>query len=1096
MESLLEVSLHDAPDTVFSYWLGRLLYYQPSLLIYLRDLLDAVVAHVPRIVAQTVLNTPDTGLLGLPLEGTVMFADIDGFTPLAERFSQIASDEGTEELTDLVNRFLELLIPITARYGGDLQKFGGDAGMLLFRGEDHAMRAVAASLELQQAMRAQMGQVETSVGTFPLRIAIGLGSGRMVGFGLGNQTGREWLLVGPPLVSMGEAQMIAPPEGIVMDAATLAACQEYMECKPLDNNLYLVVGMQTLPPPFRSTSLPAPPRVEDVERVQWLLSRLDALTPYLAPGLLPRLVAAPTLDRTRQWSDRRQVTIMMISLDKIPDPMPYWEDAAGLKQFAAEPNALFMQIRDTVLRYDGIVNKIGSSPKGAYVMVLFGAPRAHEDDPLRAVLAALELQETLPVPLQFGINAGYVFAGDTGTYVRREYTVMGDEVNLAARLMVACPPGEIWLGPNASHHPSVSRRVMGDFEPPQHFKGKRDPIAPFVARGLRRVYLGAVETEIPLVGREAELAQISQHIHKAKAGQASMALVHGGAGVGKSRLIREIVHLAEQEGFAVHTGSAPSYGEHLPFAAWDEVLLSLLELEKVASEERSAALLTMLLRYGLDTWAALIGPLVGVEVQPSRDVLALAPAMRDARRAAILQMLWQQAALECPRLLILENAQWMSEASLSLLNGLIQAEGAASLLVLITYRDDARFALAESARADVLDVPLGPLDGVAIKQLVDNFLENAVVPQEVESWIVARSGGLPLFATEAVRALVNSGVLQRCDGAWAMTTSLDDFPLPDMVFGLIQSRIDQLSPPTRHLLRAAAVVGDEMSIGTLAAAYGEESETVVRRRLAELSPFGLVYRDRQSEILSFRQPLVREVAYRGLPHRVRRFIHRRLVEYLDLHREQATPNWLTLLAYHTFEGQLWEKAIQVNLELGKQALRSYLANQALQALERVLLAADTGGLAVPEARFEAHHLLGDTQISLGQYALALEHLRQAREMLPLEPTATEDVARMADLEYHEATALEAQAEYDAALVVVERGLDLPGVGQMLEGARLYLLGADLYRRRNNFTQANTWAQRSIALTARLPGPEAQQLRSRAMYMMALLASLRRLGNSG
>jgi predicted ATPase len=314
-----------------------------------------------------------------------------------------------------------------------------------------------------------------------------------------------------------------------------------------------------------------------------------------------------------------------------------------------------------------------------------------------------------------------------------------------------------------------------------------------------------------------------------------------------------------------------------------------------------------------------------------------------------------------------------------------------------------------------------------------------------------------------------------------------------MVYGLIQSRIDQLPPPGRHLLRAAAVVGDEMTLPILAAAYGEETESAVRRRVSQLERFGLVPRAPSDEVLVFLQPLVREVAYRGLPQRIKRLVHQRLTEYLDYTRERAMPNWLNLLAYHAFEGHLWEKAIEANLELGRRALQAYLATQALVAFERVLEAADNGGLVATNARFEAHHQLGETLTMLGQCEEALWHLDKARQMLPAKPVESEDVTRLADLEYHRATVFETMGAYDRASEVVERGLSLPNVERTLGGARLYLIGADLFRRQNDYQQARAWAQRSVALSARFPGQESQHIRSRAMYMLALLASLKRLG---
>ena len=1079
-----------------TYWLERLLYYQPSLLLALRDLLDAVTAHTPRVIASTILESPTTGLIAQSLEGTAMFADIDGFTPLAERFSQVASEEGAEELTELVDRFLEILIRTTAKYGGDLQKFAGDAGMLLFQGENHALRAVVASMEVQQVMKVQMGEVETSLGRFPLRISVGLGSGRMVGLVLGDQEGREWLPVGPPLVSMGKAQSIAPPTETVLDAGTLALCGGMVDAFQVGDGLYQVTAVRRPPSAHGMPALPGPPKAGDDTRIAWFLSRLDALSPYLAHGLLERLVSAPTLDRTRLWSEHRQVTVMMLSVAGLSDLMPYWGDAERLLQAVAEPTDAFIQVRDTIRRYDGIVNKIAVGPSGPYVMVLFGAPNAHEDDPLRAVLAAIELQETFDASLRFGINTGYVFAGDVGTAERREYTVMGDEVNLAARLMSKCRPGEIWLGPNTSHQPSVMNRVLGEFCPPTRFKGKAEPIAPFIVKGLRRIFLASAATDIPLVGRADELEQLSQVLRSVQTGTSQAVLLHGGAGVGKSRLVQDAAELAGRMGFAVHTGAAPSYGEHLPFAGWDSALLSLFDLESLPPEARQDALEAALARYGLSVWAALIAPLMGLALPPSSEVLSLPSNMRDMQRQSVLRDVLQKAAEERPRLLVLDNVHWMSSASLDLLDALLSLPCPAPLMLLVTYRDEPSVAGRWEANEGIVDLPLGALSNDAMRALVQRLFQDVPLPPTVIQWVVARSSGLPLFATEAVRALIDSGVLRRSNESWELNGSLQDFPLPDMVFGLIQSRIDRLAPPSRHLLRAAAAVGDEMTLLTLVAAYGEESEPAVKRRVPQLSPFGLIPRDLAGEILMFRQPLVREVAYRGLPHRVQRAIHQRLTEYLDYYRERAAPNWLTLMAYHAFEGQLWEKAVEVNLELGKQAVRSYLADQARQTLNRVLVAADAGGLAAPDARFEAHHLLGETLTSFGQYEDALSHLHEARQMIPAEPTDPTDIAHLADLDYHEAAVLEAEGDYEGALAVVERGLRLAGIGEMLEGARLYLMGADLFRRQRGYDKARAWASRAIALSARFSGQDAQQVRSRAMYMIALLASLKRLTGQG
>lgn len=1071
--------------------LERVLRYEPGLIQRMEELLAATASHLPRIVARRMVESPVRGPLALPLEGTVMFADIDGFTQLSERFAEAASEQGAAELTSLVNRFLEILIHTTAPYGGDIQKFGGDAGLLLFTGEHHAHCACAAALEVQQAMAQQMGEVHTPFGTFPLQIAIGLGSGRMVGMGLGNCDGREWLITGAPLEAMGRAQSAAPAGGVVIDETTLNLCADVLDCDPLGEDLYLINRIKALPELQPLEALPVPPQVQEVEYFDWLLSRMDALTPYLASDLLSHLTTVSNPTQVEQWSEIRQVTILMLSLANLPDLSPYWEDAEILLEKVRAPNATFIQARDVVHHYDGVVNKIGTSPQGAYMMVLFGAPKAHEDDPLRAVLAALELRERFAdAPLRSGINTGFVLAGDVGTAERREYTVMGDAVNLAYRLMSVCQPGDVWLGPDTAHNPAVANRVKGAWESPRKFKGKRAPIAPFIAQSVRPM-LGEAETEeLPLTGRETELAHLQAVLEALKTRQGQIVTLHGAAGIGKSRLVHAVAAAALAMGYRVYGGAAPSYGAHLPYAAWEAPLRALLGLEDVPPAAQADTLRAAMDKHGLGMWAALLAPLLNIDLPPSPEIAGLPPAMREQQRRAVIRFLWELAAATQPCVLILENAQWMPAPSLELLDALTAKPTDTPLLTLITYRDDPVLEKRWPPSDHHLDMALAPLERGATLTLARAVTRTPQLPREVERWIVKSGAGIPLFTIEAVRTLIASGILKRQNDTWTLSHPLEEAPLPETAYGLLQSRIDQLEPPSRHLLRAATVVGEQMTVPMLVAGYGEEPQPVVKRRLPQLHPLGLVPGDEHGETLVFRQPLIREVAYRGLPTRIRHLIHQRLADYLNTNRETVTSNWLTLLAFHAFEGQSWEQAVRANLELGQRALDNYLTDQAVQAFERVLQAIEAGQLALPNVHSEAHHLLGEALAILGQYEKALMHLAQARQLLPSTPKSEDDIQKLAHLEYHTAAVLETQGHYTEAFAAVERGLGLPGIEGQLEGARLYLMGAGLHYRCGQIEQSQTWGERSVALSDRIKGTEADKIRARALYLLAFLASLR------
>lgn len=1071
----------------------RLLIYHPYLLSHLQDLLNAVVAYVPRIVVQTMLDAPTLEPYALPVEGTVMFADIDGFTPLAEQFSASASEEGADLLTGIVNQFLELLIQACAQYGGDLQKFGGDAGMVLFTGPDHALRAIAAGLEVQRQMLAALSEVSTPFGVFPLRVSIGLGSGRMVGMSLGTQAGREWFLSGPPLRGMGRAQSATPPERVGMDLATLQACEQKVRVSPLEHDLYLVEELLAQPTPTPAEIRLLIPEASPMRRLLWLMQRLDTITPYLPPRVLENITTAIALDQaTRLVSELRKVTILMLSLSAWPDPTIFWDNPAGLRETVLAQNREFVQIRDIIQRYDGIVNKIGSSPQGAFLMAIFGAPVSHEDDALRAVLTALELQEEAEIPLRIGINAGFVFAGDVGSAQRREYTVMGDEVNLAYRLMTSARPGETWIGPKTARESGVQRRVEGETLPPQVFKGIREPLAPFLARRLRRSFIGVEVSGGKVVGRSAEQQRLQRALELAEAGRSQVILLSGPAGVGKSTLVQDALTRAQALHLLPCVGIAPTYGTHLPYAVWEAPLLALLHLDEVPPAERAATLLKRLAQFDLAPWAALLAPLMGLDIAPSPEVSALSPAQREAQRVLTFRLLWERAARVTPALLVIENAQWLSPAALELLDALLRQPLEAPLAILITCRDEETILhhWAQIGQQDWHLCPLNPLPSQAMVDIVRQAARTDTLPREVERWLVKRSSGLPLFAIEGLQSLLAAGLLEEHNGQWQLTGPLEEVSLPENVYALVQSRIDQLDPPGRHLLRAAAVIGEQMTLPMLVAGYGEESERAVQRRLPRLGPLGLVSGDDTGQTLIFRQPLVREVAFRGLPARIQRAIHARLAVYLDQQREHVTSNWLALLAYHAFEGQVWDLALWANMELGERSLQAYLTTQARQAFMRTLEALQLSKLVLPDLSYKAHHLLGETLSILGQYEEALQHFEAAQTYLPDPPMTLEDMRHFAHVCYHRASALEALGRYEDAFAAVRRGLALPSIETTLEGAQLMLIGAGLYHRQGRSEEAETWAARSSEVAISLPDEEAQKVHARALYLRAVLASVR------
>jgi len=418
------------------------------------------------------------------VHGTLMFADLSGFTAMSERLSQLGR-EGAEIITDIVNDYFATMLDIVLRHSGDLWKFGGDAIQVAFMGAEGAVNACRAGQTMQQAM-GRFAEIRMPQDTFSLRVTIGLGSGSIFTASLGTPERLEFAVMGPAVVQMARAEDAAQSGDVILDEATRVAAGETVSVEPVSSGLYRLVAVSPAPPASLPPSFPLPVTLSE------LVTQLDALSPYLPASLLKRLVASPPALRAVEENqvisegEHRLATVMFANfygIDEIIQALgPQRSD-----ELTATLNQHFTAMQAIIEKYEGIVNKVGTYAIGYSIMAIWGAPRAHEDDPARAVRAALEMQQAMrpladlqtsagkfSLKQRIGVNTGYVFAGNLGSALRQEYTVMGDEVNLTSRLMSVAGEGQVLI----SH--STAQHVKGLFELRERetvrVKGKQAPV--------------------------------------------------------------------------------------------------------------------------------------------------------------------------------------------------------------------------------------------------------------------------------------------------------------------------------------------------------------------------------------------------------------------------------------------------------------------------------------------------------------------------------------------------------------------------------------------------------------------------------------------
>ncbi len=1055
----------------------------------LAHLMALSASHLPQYLVERIARNPQPGQVGGQfLPGTLLFADISGFTAMSERLSRIGR-EGAEEITSLVNRYFDVMLHLIREYDGQLIKFGGDALLALFPEPADADRAASAGLHMQMAM-AEFVETRTSQGTFPLQMKIGLKRGQFFAAELGTARAMEYALFGADVNAVAATESAASAGQVLMDTATRQALTLPVRVSAGPPGYVCLTGLEaewTGPRRAAPAVWPAYPDAP-VEHLRQQAQLLSALTPYLPAGLLPRLRSG----RQQAEGEHRLVAILfanVLGLGALVEALGPGREA----EITAGLNRYFTAMSEVAQRYGGVVNKIDLYDHGDKLLAFFGAPVMHEDDAERAIRAAWAMREALaaanraqpagqPFRQKLGISYGCAFAGYMGTTWRHEYTVMGDEVNLAARLMSAAPEDSI----TTSGHAMRRMRSVFVFAPRGQvsLKGKSQPFQIYTLEGPGTTPASA-EPEGPLVGRVAEMQRATLAVEKFLAGRGQVLAVVGEAGLGKSRLAAEVRLAAERRAAggcgAVRWATARclSYTESASYQPFQALARQLLNAEAAPTPLDAAARV-----------AEAAAGLFAAADQPSLtpyllNFLSLPLDAAQAERVRHLdtealqrRTFWAlgrlvEASAQRPGerlVLAFGDIHWMDAASLALLNYLLPATDRAPLLFVLTYRPErakGSWAVHERLQRDFAHsatlLQLGPLPEAETRQRLDYFVPAAQRPPELDALILRRAEGNPFYIEELVRMVMDKGLLKEAeDGRWQLSGDLNA-ALPDTLQGVLVSRLDALDEAPRQVAHVAAVIGRAFPHQVLAETE-PGSPAALNTSLARLQQSEIVAEQLATELTyHFRNTLMQEVCYETLLARTRRQYHRRVAEVLEA-RHLANPAdaeaLAPLIAYHAFTGRDWPRALKYQLEAGQQAQRLFANTAALEHFDRALQC--TEQLSPEEtaaARLTARLALGELYTVTGQYELAAAHLQAA---LALAQQAPEAQARA----YHGlGRGCELRGDYPAALTWLERGLAVLDGRETPAAAELRITAGLIHNRQSHYDLALEQSREALRLAS-------------------------------
>ena len=681
-------------------------------------------------------------------------------------------------------------------------------------------------------------------------------------------------------------------------------------------------------------------------------------------------------------------------------------DVVGSTAWTAGQDPEF--VRRSMARYFARMKSIAEAHGGTVekfigdaVMVVFGVPLAHDDDPERAVRAALAMRDALTdlnrelaiaIALRIGVNTGEVATG--GADEDRQFLVTGDAVNVVARLETGAEPGEVVVG-------ALTERLTRDlieYEPraPIIAKGKPEPVTAYRAVQARsaipRTHGGAPALLGQIVGRARELRQLLDIVDRATGERTGhLVTLVGNAGVGKSRLVAEFSGLlAQRSNLRLLRGRCLAYGAGITYWPLMDVIREDAGIKP--SDDRGAVLGKLNARLAalfageqLPVVQARISLLLGLE--PAAVALPNIPAERIAAELSwgIRQYLEAIAAHEA-LVVVIDDLQWADSAVLEVLGQVAGRASTVPVVLVCVARPELleRHPTWAAGRSNASMIQLEPLDLLDTRALLRQLLGSAEVPQPVASLIAERSAGNPLFCEEFVRMLIEAKHLELGDGRWNVTRSLSELPLPESIQSIVAARLDGLPPAEKTCLQRASVIGERFSLEHLLALDGATPEALVQKGL-----FVADGDDPSGRSLRFNHLLIRDVAYGSLSKADRATLHDRVGALLEAGMADRRDEFSELLAYHAAQSYLLSSELRLEPDT--------LAPRSARALQCSTLAGDRA-LA-----------LYATEQAAGHYALAIEiGLR--------EHSGTE---LLAHLYTSRGRALELRGAYDDAIVAYE-----------------------------------------------------------------------------
>lgn len=709
-----------------------------------------------------------------------------------------------------------------------------------------------------------------------------------------------------------------------------------------------------------------------------------------------------TTGRRTGDTERRRATILFADITGFTS---LTERAGAERAFPIVVGCL--QVLDEITRkHGGNVEKL----IGDCVMALFGFPEAMEDAPRVAVNAAIEMRRSVrayseslgpdtKLDVHIGIHTGLAVAGDVAGALIREFAVMGDPVSIADELKDLAPSGQVYVGAEMWR---ATRDVFTYRElPPAPRKGGGVPLRVFELMSdqerLHRARIGAERRVFSaLVGRESELAALRGAVANLANGSGGIVTIIGAAGLGKSRLLREVATSPEAESVVWCEGRSVATGRHLSFHAIVDLCRSLIGIEDGDDEAQALGKLEATVRGLLpdevEDVLPFLAALLGLPLDEARST-RLAGLHGDAMEKLTLRsvsQLLRATSDDRPVVAVMDDLHWADQSSVELFESLLHLCEAHPILFVnlcrlgyATTSDRIRDYARKEHAARSFEIELKPLDASAARSMLNNLFRQDDLPRDTRQRIEEKAHGNPFYIEEVVRSLVDDGAVEYVDGHFRATDKITSVTIPDSIHEVVMARVDALDVAKRQLLQTVSVIGASFHVEVLAGIVEDVTrlaDDIEALLNAEFLVRSASARDAEYD---FKHPLIQEVTYESLLHARREILHRKVAETMERVFPDDVAGYNGMLAYHYGKGGAGERAEEFLFRAGAEAARAAAPSEALHFFEeasKLYLEIHKDG-GDPSKRALLERNIAEALYYRGRFLDAIDHFNVALRLL-------------------------------------------------------------------------------------------------------------------